>query len=96
MTFGRLFRAEPEPIEDELNIERAHVGRKRAVREVPADEWDALLTGLALSDAYLRAYVESACVLDPGEPVRSTSPMEAATSSSPASSARSQTPLPAT
>ena len=40
------------------------------MREVPADEWDALLTGLALSDAYLlRAYVESACVLDPGEPV---------------------------
>jgi lipopolysaccharide/colanic/teichoic acid biosynthesis glycosyltransferase len=24
MTFGELFRAEPEPIEDELNIERAH------------------------------------------------------------------------
>jgi hypothetical protein len=40
------------------------------VREVPADEWNALLTRLALSDAYLlRAYVESACVLDPGEPV---------------------------
>ena len=24
MTFGELFRSEPEPIEDELNIERAH------------------------------------------------------------------------
>ena len=71
MTFGELFRAEPEPIEDELNIERAHAAdANEPVREVPADEWDALLAGLALPDAYLlRAYVESACVLDPGEPV---------------------------
>jgi len=40
------------------------------VREVPAAEWDGLLAELGCADAYLlRAYVESACVLDPGEPV---------------------------
>jgi serine/alanine adding enzyme len=40
------------------------------VREVPADEWDDLLTELGCADAYLlRAYVEASCVLDPCEPV---------------------------
>lgn len=40
------------------------------MREVPAAEWDALLTELGCADAYLlRAYVEASCVLDPGEPV---------------------------
>lgn len=40
------------------------------MREVPADEWDALLEELGCADAYLlRAYVEASCVLDPGEPV---------------------------
>jgi serine/alanine adding enzyme len=39
------------------------------VREVPADEWDALLAELGCADAYLlRAYVEASCLLDPGEP----------------------------
>ena len=40
------------------------------MREVPAGEWDGLLAELGCADAYLlRAYVESACVLDGGEPV---------------------------
>lgn len=39
------------------------------MREVPAREWDELLARLGCLDAYLlRGYVESACVLDPGEP----------------------------
>ena len=29
LTFRELFRAEPEPIEDELNIERAHAADAR-------------------------------------------------------------------
>jgi hypothetical protein len=37
---------------------------------VDAAEWDATLDGLGLVDAYLRrAYVESACVLETGEPM---------------------------
>ena len=44
-TFGELFRGESEPIEDELNIERARRPRP-SVREVPAGEWDALLAEL--------------------------------------------------
>lgn len=40
------------------------------MREVAAEEWDALLAELGCADAYLlRAYVESACALDGGEPV---------------------------
>jgi len=40
------------------------------VREVAAGEWDELLVELGCADAYLlRRYVESACVLDPGEPM---------------------------
>ena len=68
MTFGELFRSEPEPVEDELNIERAQAAER--VREVPAGEWDELLARLGCADAYLlQAYVEASCVLDPGEPV---------------------------
>jgi serine/alanine adding enzyme len=38
--------------------------------EVAAGEWNALLARLALTDVYLtREYVESACLLEPGEPV---------------------------
>jgi serine/alanine adding enzyme len=40
------------------------------VREVPAAEWDGLLTELGCADTYLlRAYVEASGVLDRGEPV---------------------------
>jgi serine/alanine adding enzyme len=39
------------------------------VREVEPAAWDGLLEELGLADAYLRrAYVESACVLEPGRP----------------------------
>jgi hypothetical protein len=38
--------------------------------EVAAGEWNALLARLGLDDVYLsREYVESACLLEPGEPV---------------------------
>ena len=44
---------------------RAGAGRAARVREVPAAEWDELP-----GDAYYRrAYVESACVLEPGRPI---------------------------
>jgi serine/alanine adding enzyme len=40
------------------------------VREVEPAAWDRLLDDLGLADAYYRrAYVESACVLEPGEPI---------------------------
>jgi serine/alanine adding enzyme len=40
------------------------------VREVEPAAWDRLLDDLGLADAYYRrAYVESACVLEPGEPL---------------------------
>ncbi len=40
-----------------------------AISEVPAGDWDALVTGLGVADAYLlRAYVEASALLEPGEP----------------------------
>ncbi len=40
------------------------------MREVEPAAWDGVLAELGLGDAYLqRAYVESACVLDPGKPL---------------------------
>ena len=40
------------------------------MREVEPAAWDGLLGELGLADAYYRrAYVESACVLEPGEPL---------------------------
>jgi serine/alanine adding enzyme len=40
------------------------------VRELEPAAWDGLLDELGVADAYYRrAYVESACVLDPGEPL---------------------------
>ena len=40
------------------------------MREVGGAAWDGLLTELGYADAYLRrAYVEGACVLEPGRPV---------------------------
>ena len=37
--------------------------------EVAAGEWNALIARLGLDDVYLRReYVESACLLEPGEP----------------------------
>ncbi len=40
------------------------------MREVGPGDWDGLLAELGLADAYYRRpYVESACVLEPGEPL---------------------------
>jgi hypothetical protein len=43
---------------------------RERLREVESGEWDELLAGLGCEDAYLsRAYVETACLLDPGRAV---------------------------
>ena len=80
-TFTQLGRPDPEPVEDTLNIERARASRDQVPGHVPggpvpgpvpseggpgAAEWDVRCP----ADAYYRrAYVESACVLEPGEPL---------------------------
>jgi lipopolysaccharide/colanic/teichoic acid biosynthesis glycosyltransferase len=67
-TFLHFGRPEPTPVEDRMNINRAH-GKKSALAQVPAEDWDATLAELGHEDAYLlRGYVEASCVLDGGRP----------------------------
>lgn len=66
MTVGELGRPEPAPVEDTTNIERARA-RGEELREVGADEWEALTAG---ADVYFRrAYVEASALLDEGRPL---------------------------
>jgi serine/alanine adding enzyme len=73
LTFAQLFRPEPEPVEDTMNIERLRARaepREGALVEVDPDAWDELLARLGCADVYLhRDYVEGAAILDPGRPV---------------------------
>jgi lipopolysaccharide/colanic/teichoic acid biosynthesis glycosyltransferase len=67
-TFVHFGRAEPSPVEDRMNINRAQ-GKTSELAQVPAAEWDATLADLGHEDAYLlRGYVEASCVLDGGRP----------------------------
>ena len=66
MTVGQLGRAEPTPVEDTTNIERARA-RNGELREVGAEEWEGLTAG---ADVYFRrAYVEASALLDEGRPL---------------------------
>ena len=65
-TFRELFRTEPNPVEDTMNIERARAAGGLA--EISAEDWDELLLRVGCADTYLRRdYLESATLLDEGE-----------------------------
>jgi lipopolysaccharide/colanic/teichoic acid biosynthesis glycosyltransferase len=66
MTVSQFGRAEPTPVEDTTNIERARA-RNGELREVGAEEWEGLTAG---ADVYFRrAYVEASALLDDGRPL---------------------------
>ena len=69
-TAGQLFRTEPVPVEDTMNIERARARSAGALAELDREAWDAFLEERGAVDVYfLSAYVEGSRELDPGRPV---------------------------
>lgn len=69
-TVGQLFRAEPVPVEDVMNIERARAREAERLAELEPEAWDALLDDLGGADVYFQgAYVEASRELDPARPV---------------------------
>jgi serine/alanine adding enzyme len=67
-TFAKLFRPEPTPVEDTMNIERGRA--PKAIAEVGAEAWDGVLDEVGCRDVYLRhGFVEASCLLDGGRPV---------------------------
>ena len=68
-TLAQVFRGEPDPVLDVLNIERSRRREAPELELVDPAEWDALLRRIDVADMYFRrAYVDASCLLEPGRP----------------------------